>query len=176
MRGMSVRRLWTSLTETKKHEIARAVAESYQPKGMPPEMVKVLAATIGFRPSSVRHAGAEQTASFLYRAMPSLAQEAATTFLVRYFTDGRAALLSDVYEALGAPHDGTEVEEEVLEKPLDTEVALKGVAALVGKHPADDLLLCFAVMEYVCTPAWHPTVVAAKAMLETAPAPAPPAQ
>ena len=169
--GMSTRRLWNSLTETSKQNVARAIAQSYQPEGLPPELVKLVAGTIGFRPSTVRRGDVEQTASFLYRAMPTLPHDAATTLLVRYFTDARAELLSDVYEALGAEHDGTLVEDAVLARPLDTAAALSGVAALVGTHTAGDLHFCFSVMEHVCTPTWRPTVVAVKAFLEGAPTP-----
>jgi hypothetical protein len=175
MSGMSVRRLWTSLSEPKKQEIARAIAQTYQPKGLPPEVAKLVGGAIGFRAATVRRSGLDQTAAHLYRAMPALPNDAAVTLLVRFFTDARTELLSDVYDALGVKHEGAEVEDDVLAAALDTEAALRGVAALVGKYDAGDLRLCFSVMEYVCSPAWHPTVVAAKASLEGEPAPQQPA-
>jgi hypothetical protein len=133
-------------------------------------MAKLVAGTIGFRATAIRHVSVDQTAGHLYRAMPALPSEAATTLLVKYHTDARADLLSDVYDALGVEHKGTEVEDAVLEKALDTEAALRGVAALVGKHAAADLQFCFGVMELVCSPAWRPTVVGVKASLEGQPA------
>ena len=166
---MSVRRLWTSLDETKKREVARAIAAAYHPGGLPPDLALAVGAAIGFRPVAVRRGTVDQTTGYLYRAMPSLSQAVAVTLLVKYFTDARVEMLSDVYEALGIEHDGPEVADEVLEQPLDTDKALSGVAGLAGKHPAADLLFCFEVMELACTPAWRPAVAAVRASLETAP-------
>lgn len=168
---MSVRRLWTSLSEPKRRELARGIAQSYQPEGLPPELARLVAGTIGFRASAIRRGDVGQTASCLYRAMPALPAEAATTLLVKYHTAARVDLLSDVYDALGVEHDGAEVEDAVLETAVDPDAAVRGVAALVGKHAAEDLHFCFCVMELVCSPAWHPAVVAVKASLEGEPSP-----
>jgi hypothetical protein len=167
---MSVRRIWTSLGEATKKEVAHAIAQAYQPKGLPPDLALAVGTAIGFRPVAVRRGSADQLTGYLYRAMPSLAQAVAVTLLVKYFTDARAEMLSDVYEALGIEHNGPEVEDEVLEKPLDTDAALSGVAGLAEKHPRADLLFCFEVMELACTPAWRPAVAAVRASLEPAPA------
>jgi hypothetical protein len=167
---MTARQLWTSLSEPKKQEVARAIAQAHQPGGLPPEMVKLVAGIIGFRAPTIHRAGVDQTAGYLYRAMPALPHDVAVTLLVKYHTDARAELLSDVYDALGVEHNGVEVEDAVLDKALDTEAALRGVAALVGKYSAADLLFCFHVMELVCSPAWRPTVIAVRASLEGEPA------
>lgn len=163
---MSVRRLWTSLSEPKRRDVARGIAQAYQPEGLPPEVARLVAGTIGFRVSAIRRGDVGQTASCLYRAMPALPPEAATTLLVRYHTGARAALLSDVYDALGVEHDGAEIGDAVLEKAVDADAAVRGVAALVGTHATEDLHFCFSVMELVCSPAWHPAVIAVKASLE----------
>jgi hypothetical protein len=151
--------------------LARGIAQSYQPEGLPPELARLVAGTIGFRASAIRRGDVGQTASCLYRAMPALPAEAATTLLVKYHTAVRVDLLSDVYDALGVEHDGAEVEDAVLETAVDPAAAVRGVAALVGKHAGEDLHFCFCVMELVCSPAWHPAVVAVRASLEGEPPP-----
>ncbi|HNX50553.1 MAG TPA: hypothetical protein PLS53_11115 [Thermoanaerobaculaceae bacterium] len=168
---MSVRRLWTSLPEPKRREVAHAIAQAYQPEGLPPDVVRLVAGAIGFRVSAIRRGDVGQTASCLYRALPALPPEAATTLLVRYHTAAQVELLSDVYDALGVEHDGVEVEDAVLEKAVDPDAAVRGVAALVGKHATEDLHFCFGVMELVCSPAWHPAVVAVRTSLEGEPPP-----
>lgn len=168
---MSVRRLWTSLSEPKRRDVARIIAQAYQPEGLPPELARLVDGTIGFRVSAIRRGAVEQTASCLYRAMPALPSEAATTLLVKYHTAARVELLSDVYDALGVEHDGAEVEDAVLEQAVDPDTALRGVAALIGKYATEDLHFCFCVMELACSPAWHPAVVAVRASLEGEPSP-----
>lgn len=168
---MSVRRLWTSLPESKRRAVARAISQAYQPEGLPPDLAKLVAGAIGFRVSAIRRGDAGQTASYLYRALPVLPPEAATTLLVKYHTAAQVELLSDVYDALGVEHEGVEVEDAVLEKAVDPDAAVRGVAALVGKHATEDLHLCFCVMELVCSPAWLPAVVAVRTSLEGEPSP-----
>jgi hypothetical protein len=168
---MSVRRLWTSLSELKRRDVARSIAQAYQPEGLPPELAGLVAAAVGFRVSAIRRGDVGQAASCLYRAMPALSPEAATTLLVKYHTSARVELLSDVYDALGVEHDGVEVEDAVLEQAVDPDAAVRGVAALVGKHATEDLHFCFCVMELVCSPPWHPAVVAVRTALEGEPSP-----
>ncbi len=158
----SPRKLWLSMSATEKRAVA---AECAALRGTEtwPALSKIVAAAMGFRPETLKRSNREQLATWLAEAAGRMPENVLEQLLVMIHFHGRAELLSSVYEAFGVEHNGPEVEEAVLEKPVDTKKALKGIAALAKKSDREQIRTCLAVMSNSCTDAWRPTVEAALA-------------
>ena len=123
------RRLWLQSPAAERKALA---AEMARLKGNPawPQLEAMIGAAIGFRPATLRKAKPAQLAIWIGEAAGRLSDELLEQLLVLVHFEGRQEMLSSVYDAFGIEHDGAEVEEEVLDAPVDPKKAKKGIAAL----------------------------------------------
>lgn len=70
-------------------------------------------------------------------------------------------MLSRTYDLLGVEHAGVEVEDPVLNAPLDESRVRAAFAGVASSSESVRLELCLVVMSHLCSPAWQAGVGAA---------------
>lgn len=164
----TARKIWLSLPPAERRALGGEFAKLRASEAWP-HIEKALAAAMGFRPATFRKASLPQLGSWLSEAAGRLPEELLDQMLVAVHFHGRSEVLTGLYDAFGVPHDGIEVEEEVLAKPLDPKKAASGAAAFAksAENP-EAVRTCLSVMRLACTDAWRPAVDAALAKVEAA--------
>jgi hypothetical protein len=85
--------------------------------------------------------------------------------LVKMHIEQRPNLLSQVYDALGVPHEGAELGDGAFDIELKADDVAPQVCALKEAWPLEDLWLCMAVMADSCSESWAEAVTTTKAKL-----------
>ena len=92
-------------------------------------------------------------------AMLRLDEDALIALLVNVYVDARKALLADVYDALGVPHEGGELDEDTaFAMELSEETGEKAASALVERQDVEDLWLCFTLIAARPPMPWLPAL------------------
>ncbi len=157
--------LWRRLAAPLRRRIAESAAGRWHAGAFEPDLDEFLvgrvAASVRFRPATVARSSPERRARLLLQSAPDLGAPLLRVLLVDWFVHGGGGpTLEAVYEALGVPHDGTQVVREVLSGPLDPERTVTAMARLVDQagEEQEALGLCLEVLGHTCSPAWAPAV------------------
>jgi len=156
---------WRSLPKEHQRDLALDLARDLRSGRFENRLEAALAEAMKFRIATLHRASEEALASGIRASLPFVEPEAFFNLLVRLHFGARASVLSEVYDRLGAEHDGVEVRKEVLEAPLDADKVVAGVPALLASPELPKLRLCLHLMSFACSEAWRPGVEAALAAL-----------
>jgi hypothetical protein len=156
---------WRRLGAQKQQELALDIARAVLQGAVGRPEEEELARALRFRAAALRRMSEDGLAAAVRSGMVRLEARPFLDILVQVHFSSRAEVLSRTYDLLGVEHTGIEVEEEVLNTPLDEARVRSNFAAVAAAPEGARLALCLLVMRYVCSPEWQPGVTAAHAAL-----------
>lgn len=138
--------IWRALMQDERDQAISAMASALARPDIAGWAVPLIAQAARVRESTLQRTETTRRAYFIRQAIPRLASGALAHLALIAIYEGRGDLLSAVYEALGLPHDGREIDEGAEEITLDPGVAAGAVKSLGGSCDGRELWFCLAFL------------------------------
>ena len=152
---------WRRLGAQEQKELARDVARAVLQGAVGRSEEEELARALRFRTAALRRASEESLTAAVRSGLVRLAARPFLDLLVQVHFSSRAEVLSRTYDLLGVEHVGIEVEDPVLNAPLDEGQVRAAFSGVASSSDSVRLELCLVVMSHLCSPAWQAGVGAA---------------
>ena len=152
---------WRRLGAQEQKELARDIARAVLQGAVGRPEEEELAQAIRFRAAALRRSSEESLSAVIRTGLVRLEVRSFLDRLVHVQFSSRAEVLSRTYDLLGVEHAGVEVEDPVLNAPLDENQVRATFSSVASSPEAVRLELCLVVMSHLCSPAWQAGVAAA---------------